>query len=204
MSHSQTPSFFVFRANKQPAAIHHQRVQSSGGPGDIGQQQYLAPSSNTLAPLRQGQPLLQNIPASQPRAQAPPQQQTPPQQNNNQQFLPPLPQSQQPSQKQHPQAPAPSLHPEIFSVVQLTIAHAHKFYFSGPLVRRIERQPDGQKPLKDEGWTEVFARLSGTTLRVWDMKEFQEASKQGREVPPSYINVADAVSIFSFIPLCVL
>lgn len=91
------------------------------------------------------------------------------------------------------QAPPP-LHPEIRSVVQLTIAHAHKIYFSGPLVRRLERQADGQKPHKDDGWTEVWAQLGGTILSVWDMKEIQEASKQGKEVPPSYINVTDAVS----------
>ncbi|KAI0775168.1 hypothetical protein BD413DRAFT_611506 [Trametes elegans] len=89
-------------------------------------------------------------------------------------------------------APVPPLHPEIRSVVQLTLAHAHKVYFSGPLVRRIERQPDGQKPSKDEGWREVWAQLGGTTLSVWDMEEIREASKQGRQVPPSYINVTDA------------
>ena len=99
------------------------------------------------------------------------------------------------------QAPAlPPLNPEIRSVVKLTNAHAHKIYFSGPLIHRFERQPDGQKPNKDEGWTEVWAQLGGTTLSVWDMKEIQEASKQGREVPPSYINVTDAVSGFSFTP----
>ncbi|KAJ3502700.1 hypothetical protein NLJ89_g8766 [Agrocybe chaxingu] len=91
-----------------------------------------------------------------------------------------------------PAPTAPPLHPEIRSVVQLTVAHAHKIYFSGPLVRRIERQPDGQKPHKDEGWMEIWAQLGGTTLSVWDMKEIQEASKQGKEVPPSYINVTDA------------
>ena len=36
--------------------------------------------------------------------------------------------------------------------------------------------------------------MSGTTLSVWDMVEIQEASKQGKQVPPSYINVTDAVS----------
>ncbi|KAI0635974.1 hypothetical protein C8Q77DRAFT_1155712 [Trametes polyzona] len=88
--------------------------------------------------------------------------------------------------------PVPPLHPEIRSVVQLTLAHAHKVYFSGPLVRRIERQPDGQKPAKDDGWREVWAQLGGTTLSVWDMEEIREASKQGRQVPPAYINVTDA------------
>jgi len=88
-----------------------------------------------------------------------------------------------------------SLHPEIRSVVSLTIAHAHKIYFSGPLIRRIERQSDGHKPTKDDGWTEVWAQLGGTTLSVWDMAEIQEASRQGKEVPPTYVNVTDAVRI---------
>ncbi|OBZ72527.1 hypothetical protein A0H81_07601 [Grifola frondosa] len=55
--------------------------------------------------------------------------------------------------------PPPPLHPEIRSVVQLTLAHAHKVYFSGPLVRRIERQPDGQRPTKDE---DAFVHVLGS------------------------------------------
>jgi CCR4-NOT transcriptional complex subunit CAF120 len=78
--------------------------------------------------------------------------------------------------------------------VQLTFAHTHKIYFSGPLIRRVERQPDGQKPAKDEGWVEVWAQLGGTTLSVWDMRAVEQASKEGREVPPAYINITDAVS----------
>lgn len=118
-----------------------------------------------------------------------------------QQQPPPPPQQQQPEQPPGSSASAPPppqqppLHPEIRSVVQLTLAHAHKVYFSGPLVRRIERQPDGQKPAKDADWREVWAQLGGTTLSVWNMEEIQEASKQGRQVPPSYINVTDAVSL---------
>ncbi|KAH9846672.1 hypothetical protein C2E23DRAFT_898508 [Lenzites betulinus] len=90
-----------------------------------------------------------------------------------------------------PPGSIPTMHPEIRSVVQLTLAHAHKVYFSGPLVRRIERQPDGQKS-KDDGWREVWGQLGGTTLSVWDMEEIREASKQGKQVPPAYINVTDA------------
>lgn len=67
---------------------------------------------------------------------------------------------------------------------------------SGPLVRRVERLPDGHHPIKDEGWRNVWAQLGGTTLSIWDMKEIDEASKQGKEVPPTYINVTDAVSLY--------
>ena len=92
--------------------------------------------------------------------------------------------------------PPQQLHPEIRSVVSLTHVHAHKVYMSGPLIRRIERLPDGHQPLKDEDWRDVWAQLGGTTLSIWDMKEIEEASKQGKEVPPTYINVTDAVSFF--------
>ncbi|GJE88684.1 hypothetical protein PsYK624_047670 [Phanerochaete sordida] len=86
----------------------------------------------------------------------------------------------------------PALHPEIKSIVNLTAAHTKKVYYSGPLIRRVERQPDGQRPTKDEGWREVWGQLGGTTLSLWDMKEIEEASKQGRQVPPSYVNITDA------------
>ena len=62
------------------------------------------------------------------------------------------------------------------------------------MVRRLERQPDGQRPVKDEGWRHVWAQLGGTTLSLWDMKEIEEANQQGRQVPPSYVNITDAVS----------
>ncbi len=94
-----------------------------------------------------------------------------------------------------PPSPLPPLHPEIRSIVQLTIAHGRKIYFAGPLVRRVERQADGHRPTKDEGWRDVWGQLGGTTLSLWDMKEIEEASKQGRQVPPSYVNIMDAVSM---------
>jgi CCR4-NOT transcriptional complex subunit CAF120 len=96
------------------------------------------------------------------------------------------------------------LHPEIRSVVTLTHAHAHKVYMSGPLIRRVERLPDGHHPTKDEGWRDVWAQLGGTTLSIWDMKEIEEASKEGKEVPPTYINVTDAVSLYSYHNFCCL
>jgi CCR4-NOT transcriptional complex subunit CAF120 len=88
---------------------------------------------------------------------------------------------------------APPLHPEIRSIVQLTLAHARKVYFSGPLIKRVQRQPDGHRP-KDDAWIDVWAQLGGTTLSIWDMKEVEEANKEGREVPPTYVNMTDAVS----------
>ncbi|KAF8349050.1 hypothetical protein F5887DRAFT_879230 [Amanita rubescens] len=111
----------------------------------------------------------------------------------------PLPPTQQPTQdltsnppSRQPSTSASQLHPEIRSLVQLNVGHAYKIYYSGPLVRRVDRLPDGQKATKDEGWTDVWAQLGGTTLSIWDMKQVQEASKQGREVPPAYINMTDA------------
>jgi CCR4-NOT transcriptional complex subunit CAF120 len=69
------------------------------------------------------------------------------------------------------------LHPEIRSVVRLTHAHAHKIYMSGPLIRKVERLPDGHHPIKDEEWRDVWAQLGGTTLSIWDMEEIDEANK---------------------------
>lgn len=113
---------------------------------------------------------------------------------------PPLPNqgSQLPPPRTQPQSqppPTQQLHPEIRSVVQLNHAHAHKVYFSGPLTRKIEANPDGSKPAKDDGFIEIWAQLGGTTLSVWDMKEIQAANKQGKEVPPSYLNVTDSVRV---------
>ncbi|KAG6864914.1 hypothetical protein C0993_008436 [Termitomyces sp. T159_Od127] len=102
------------------------------------------------------------------------------------------PQSQPLAQAQaqphpHPQSQPTPLHPEIRSVVQLTTAHAHKIYYSGPLVRRA----NGQQRL-DEVWFEVWAQLAGTTLSIWDMAKVKQASKQGKQVPPTYVNTTDA------------
>lgn len=102
------------------------------------------------------------------------------------------------------QSSSTPLHPEIRSVVQLTFAHARKVYFSGPLVKRLERQPDGQRPLKDDGWVDVWAQLGGTTLSLWDMREVEEANKQGKEVPPTYYNTTDAVRLLLLMATCLM
>lgn len=66
-----------------------------------------------------------------------------------------------------------------------------------------EREPDGTRS-KDDGWHDVWAQLSGTTLSLWDMKEIEEANKQGRQVPPKYINIQDAVSVNASLPSLLL
>ena len=199
--HARSPSFFspFRRQSNESQPNNHQIAISTNGGTNLN-----PPVSQQNAPstlMQQVQPHPQtNSNGQQQQPQTSQQQQIPP---NSQPAMgqqqgaigrtttdvQPAPTVPSPSTTQ---APAP-LHPEIRSVVQLTFAHSHKIYFSGPLVRRIERQADGQRPTKDEGWVDVWAQLGGTTLSIWDMKEIQEASKQGREVPPTYVNVMDAV-----------
>ncbi|OAX42491.1 hypothetical protein K503DRAFT_766758 [Rhizopogon vinicolor AM-OR11-026] len=168
MSHIRTSSFFSFRKHIHSSDAQH-NSQSSRGPNNPPQ---LDPDFAPLVP-----------------------------QNNQQraQTLGPLRSSSDKAEPLPDVSPAarrmsiaaPPLHPEIRSIVQLTLAHARKIYFSGPLVKRVQRQPDGHRP-KDDAWTTVWAQLGGTTLSIWDMKEVEEANKQGREVPPTYVNMTDA------------
>ena len=179
-SHARTSSFFSFRSkphqepvqdtspkSPSPSALHNRRPSNpkATSPTDFGGPAPQMGQSKSLGPTRS------------PTDQQPDQQ--------------PLGMRRASLAGGQP-APAP-LHPEIRSVVQLTLAHARKVYFSGPLVKRLERQPDGQRPLKDDGWVEVWAQLGGTTLSIWDMRDVEEANKQGREVPPTYFNTTDAV-----------
>lgn len=103
----------------------------------------------------------------------------------------PDPTQQQPAQ----------LHPEIRSIIQLCTFHAHKVYFSGQLVKHVERQTDGRVVGKDEPWRKVWGQLGGTTLSIWDMDAIEEARQKGTEAPPSYLNVTDAVSHLSLFQL---
>ncbi len=211
--------------HNSPQLSPHNTIISPKPPSQLGQQTPPLPSPPTQPTQMQmqGQAQRPGPPSTQPtqmqaqRPGPPPTQPTqmqmqgqaqrpglPPTQPSQIQMQRPGPQPQQPSQTTPPQQnaasqpPPPALHPEIRSVMQLNMAHAHKIYCSGPLVRRIERLPDGTKPSKDEGWIDIWAQLGGTTLSMWDMRDIQEASKQGREVPPSYINITDAVCYSPF------
>ncbi|KAF9456625.1 hypothetical protein BDZ94DRAFT_1314985 [Collybia nuda] len=184
-THSRSSSFFSFR-NKQSADNQkgHQRTTSMGngeqaGIPQHGSMQGRGPGQQVMMPpqyIQQQQQQITRTAGTSPLARSPSVQGA----------------AQPPTSPQTGPVTTPPLHPEIRSVVQLTAAHAHKIYFSGPLVRRVERQPDGQKPTKDEGWCDVWAQLGGTTLSIWDMKQIQEASKVGKEVPPTYVNMTDA------------
>ncbi|KAG1781697.1 hypothetical protein EV702DRAFT_1042160 [Suillus placidus] len=168
MSHIRTSSFFSFRKQLQhssDANADHQQ-QSNRRPSTGAQDRDFAPQNNqqraqTMGPMRSS-----------------------PEKQDDQESDTAL-------VARRDSTSVPPLHAEIRSIVQLTVAHARKVYFSGPLVKRVQRQSDGQRP-KDDGWVDVWAQLSGTTLSIWDMKEIEEANKKGLEVPPTYVNITDA------------
>ncbi|PFH52925.1 hypothetical protein AMATHDRAFT_172403 [Amanita thiersii Skay4041] len=204
-AHTPSESTFQFAPSPQPQAQLPQNVIPPPVQAPI---QSNIPKNYTNQPLPEPPAQLPQQPQVQGPGSIPLQLQTAPQ-LTSQHKQHPQQQQQAPAQPQQnagaagqqainvPQSPTnqsqqPQLHAEIRSVLHLTMAHAQKIYYSGPLVRRIERQADGQKPTKDDGWTDVWAQLGGTTLSIWDMKQVQEASKQGREVPPTYVNMTDA------------
>jgi CCR4-NOT transcriptional complex subunit CAF120 len=88
------------------------------------------------------------------------------------------------------------LHPELRSVLRLNSVHQQKIYYSGRLSKRVERGTDGSRPAKDEGWIDIWCQLGGVTLSIWSMRAIEEANARGEQVPPQYINVTDAVSLF--------
>lgn len=169
-THSRSSSFFSFRkqSNPPPTSSDIRRAPS------LSSSQRSGPSGPPPSMHPQPQEPRSSMSEDQPMPTPPRPTQSPPQ-------------SQPPQQEQ--------LHPEIRSVVQLTAAHSHKTYVSGKLIRRVERDANGHRPSKDEGWVEVWAQLGGTTLSIWDMKAINEASQLGQEVPPTYINMTDAVSL---------
>jgi CCR4-NOT transcriptional complex subunit CAF120 len=187
-THSRSSSFFSFlkSSDNSPVTLPSSRAE----PGLQRQQSRPSPvdeeGRRVLVKPHSSSPSLRNNPNPSGSSQVQSQSQSP---------------TPQPSQPPQPKSQPSQLHPEILSVVKLTHAHAHKVYMSGALVRRIERLPDGHQPIKDEGWRDVWAQLGGTTLSIWDMTEIEEASKEGKEVPPTYINITDAVSHLYPIPI---
>lgn len=184
--HSRTASLLSFSFRNKASAAHS-HSQSLQAVPERPQQPANPPSNTQGAGI--GLPTMSESNMERPNPPTP--------NSTQQQEQPPPPPPHQRSASVN-QPPPPQLHPEIRSIVQLSVAHAHKVYFSGPLIRRIERQADGNRPHKDDGWRDVWAQLGGTTLSVWDMKEIEEANKRGEEVPPTYVNVTDAVCYLRF------
>ncbi|KAF9223773.1 hypothetical protein BS17DRAFT_117890 [Gyrodon lividus] len=180
-SHARTSSFFSFRNRPQQEHQHQQQdISQQSPPSTFNNRRPSNPNGGASTDFVSPPPPMgqsKSTGSGRPPEQEPDQQQ---------------PTTIRRSSLAAGQSAPPPLHPEIRSVVQLTLAHARKVYFSGPLVKRIERQPDGQRPVKDEGWVDVWAQLGGTTLSIWDMREIEEANKQGKEVPPTYVNMTDA------------
>ena len=188
-THSRTSSLLNFSFRSKASAAH---AHSQSQPLQTVQEHTQQPANQAQGPQQQNST---NRPASTPSMDRP----TPLTPNAVQQDQPPPP---PPHQRTNSVNQPPQLHPEIRSIVQLSVAHAHKVYFSGPLIRRIERLADGNRPHKEEGWRDVWAQLGGTTLSVWDMQEIEEANKRGEEVPPTYVNITDAVCTEGSLPTC--
>ncbi|KAK0553277.1 hypothetical protein OC845_001277 [Tilletia horrida] len=94
--------------------------------------------------------------------------------------------------------PAPAIKfksQDLRDALALHDAHTRKVYMEGYLSRRDELTPQG-KPLhpSDERsrWSLCFLQLCGTVLSVWSVAEMTKAAAEGREVPPSYIDITDA------------
>ncbi|MCO5565566.1 hypothetical protein L7F22_019240 [Adiantum nelumboides] len=92
-------------------------------------------------------------------------------------------------------APLTFKSPELRSALGLQEAQSKKIYMEGYLSKRDHLTPDG-KPLPPtdpkKRWQLCFVQLCGTVLSVWNVHQMEEAARQGREVPPSYINVTDS------------
>lgn len=92
-------------------------------------------------------------------------------------------------------APLTFKSPELRSALFLQDAQQRKIYMEGYLSRRDALGADG-KPLHPhdpkKAWHLCFVQLSGTVLSVWSVAQMDQAAREGREVPPTYINVTDS------------
>ncbi|PKI82844.1 hypothetical protein MVES1_003718 [Malassezia vespertilionis] len=88
---------------------------------------------------------------------------------------------------------------DLRSALHLHEALKHKLYMEGYLLVRHALSVDGQpagRPEHFQTWTECFVQLNGTVLCIWNAHELQRAEEEGREIPPSFINVTDALVDF--------
>ena len=84
---------------------------------------------------------------------------------------------------------------DLRSALSLQDAQQKKLYMEGYLLKRDDLGTDG-KPLhgadEKRRWTECFVQLSGTVLSLWNVDQMEQAAREGREVPPTYINITDS------------
>ncbi|KAK0562391.1 hypothetical protein OC844_002731 [Tilletia horrida] len=84
---------------------------------------------------------------------------------------------------------------DLRDALALHDAHTRKVYMEGYLSRRDELNPQGRPlhPADDRSrWSLCFLQLCGTVLSVWSVAEMTKAAAEGKEVPPSYIDITDA------------
>ena len=88
---------------------------------------------------------------------------------------------------------------DLRSALHLHEAQKSKLYMEGYLLVRHAFAVDGQpahRPDQFRTWTECFVQLNGTVLSIWESRALAEAEAQGKEVPPSFINITDALVDF--------
>lgn len=85
--------------------------------------------------------------------------------------------------------------PEMMPILTLLNAHKNREYNEGYLMILNDLNSDG-KPSADRRWVEVYGKLTGTVLSIWDATSLESADD---EPTPVYINITD--STFKTIPL---
>lgn len=88
---------------------------------------------------------------------------------------------------------------DLRNALYLQEAQKQKLYMEGYLLVRHAFSVDGQpahRPDQFRDWTECFVQLNGTVLSLWEVEALKQAETQGRYVPPSFINITDALVDF--------
>jgi hypothetical protein len=83
------------------------------------------------------------------------------------------------------QIPRNHLHPEVQSALDLILVQQQKIYFSSSLLYHVNGGASGSS--HQEEWNDAWVQLTGTTLRIMDMKA-------GDKAPAIEIDVKDSVS----------
>ncbi|CAN6620613.1 CCR4-NOT transcriptional complex subunit Caf120p [Trichomonascus vanleenenianus] len=78
--------------------------------------------------------------------------------------------------------------PEMIPILTLLSAHQSRDYVDGYFMILSDLNTDG-KPVIDRRWVEVYGKLTGTVLCIWDADALNQADG---EPTPNYINVTDA------------